>query len=189
MFLGITWPDVIAGALLGFLLGNVHNIKSIFISFFKDPYAGYYGDYYLYGYLLEPNEHDKYIDYIEIKVTKNRLGAPRVDYYDDQYSCTGDLQIDEKNVYIHLKGSNHDGHYFMVFHKPLVSADFDLLLGAKTLITEKADPAATINLISREILNEDDVSAMLGARKVLVVKDSTRFKERSIALKNRNRIA
>ena len=65
MILNITWPDVIAGALLGYFLGNIHNIRSLIISFFKDPYDGYYGDYYLYGYLLERNEHDKYIDYIK----------------------------------------------------------------------------------------------------------------------------
>lgn len=185
----ITWPDVLAGAFLGYILGNIHNLKSFILSIFRDQYKGYYGKYFLYGYLLEKNEHDKYIDYIELKVTKSFFGTPDIEYIDDQYSCKGKMFFDEKNIYFHLKGSNHDGDYFMVFHKPLVPIDFDLRLGAKTLITEKSDPAATINLITRKTLDDDDAKALLGARRIIVVKDSTKFKERSIALKNRNRIA
>jgi len=162
------WVDITIGFSLTLLVGILSTLVNFILHIFKNnKYKGYYGDYYLYAYYLLQIKEEREVNSVKITIKKRYLTKPKVLWYDGKYKYQGKMKIYDKNIYISVTGISHKEDQLIIFKLPLLAEQFDLVCGIKVAITSYGDPAASMNLLSREMLTKNQVIEILGSNKTL----------------------
>jgi len=163
------WIDLSIGFLLSLLIPLLILIYQFFKFLLNDYYYGYYGNYYLYAYFLLQRKDEKSINAVKFTIKRNYFGKPKILWYDGKYKYKGTIKIYDKNVYISVTGMTHKEEQLLIFIQPLIPEQFDLILGIKSAVTNNGEPAASINLLSRNKLLKEDITRILGTNKTLKI--------------------
>lgn len=176
------WINVGLGFFLSLLVPLLIYLFKFIIYILKvNPYKGYYGNYFLYAYYLLQAQNGKKVNTVKITIKKNYFGNPKVIWIDGNYKYEGEFYKYDKNIYIKVTGTTHKEDQLIIFNAPLLAEQFDLVFGIKVAITANSEPAASINLLSRNELNIKDVQSILGKNKNLKL---SRTKEKIPILKD-----
>jgi hypothetical protein len=164
----LNWKDGILGAILGYILTNLH-IAYIFLKeLTKSQYKTYYGEYYIYSWSVA---NIGKISEKKLLISKSISGKPNIkiiikENIDLNYS--GKMQINGKNLYFNLLGEKHTEELKIIFHEPL-EKKINLLIGVFSAITVDLDPFSAKIIISKNRLDYENAKKYLGKRNLIII--------------------
>ena len=74
-----------------------------------------------------------------VTISSNRWGQAQVHVDSFSYKYEGKAEVVENNLYIFLKGENHNEYIQIIFNEPL-TREFDVLVGVYSAVTENRIP-------------------------------------------------
>lgn len=164
----IDWRNVIAGAVLGFLLSLLPFWLRIFKNLFLDPNKNYYGKYYLYNWSVSKRGT---ISRKVFEIERNIFGKPKVRMSleaSGDRDFIGHLYTAESNLYMNLRGKKHGLSLHLAFHDPLTKR-IECLHGVFAGGTSTRDPLAGKVILSRKEMSEEQVRVLLGDEQLIIV--------------------
>lgn len=141
--------------IIGLLVSLIFAVSKSTVTFFRDlivstRYSGYKGTYYIYSF--STTGADWFVcNTIQIKF---RLGKLIVRGVEAEFKFKGETSINERNIYINLRGIHHVEEQHYIFFTPLHKV-IKRLWGIQSCISVIDEPVARICLLSNIPLEED----------------------------------
>lgn len=142
----------IIASIIFFAFERLYGVGINFITFSRNKYAKYLGDYYLYSFSTTGSD-----EIFEAKMTiKQLLGKLHVQEHDIYFAYKGTISFTERNIFVHLQGKSHPEDVLYVFYHPLTGR-IRKLYGVAASISGADEPCAYKILLSDKQLDKESV--------------------------------
>ena len=156
-FMDIYTTEIIGGLLTAIILLSFGFIKDFIKNFkTKKKYAGYIGEYYIYNF------HPASKNITNMKISIKPKWGKLILYANNEniYEYTGEMTVNERNLYMRYDGIHHFEKIQINFYSPL-HREIKKLVGILTAVSVVAEPFSSICILTDKELTDNEIKKEL----------------------------